>query len=251
MFHEEFNAKKEMLLCIDRIKQWFDNESGGAKGVVVGISGGKDSAVVAKLMAVALGEDKVLGVLLPYKELTTDFEDSKNLCNLINIRSIILNITTMVDSAKSSLFPMLTESGFINIQPRIRMTMLYAIAQSLSYRVIGTGNSSEEYVGYCTKWGDNACDFNPLFYFTVDEVISIGHILGLPNNIIHKIPSDGLCGKSDEENLGFSYDDVDKCMFNLTDNISTVTYNKIALKHKASIHKQIDNIPNYKPGYIK
>lgn len=232
------NAKTLMLTnqCVDWIKNWFENESGGAKGVVIGISGGKDSTVVAGLCVKALGKDKVLGVLMPNGE-QPDIDDSIAICEHLGIDYKIVNIgpvvQAMVDVVESDStkfydfgwadyednnplsldeFVKLNPHTLTNIPPRIRMTTLYAIGQELGYRVVGTGNASEAYVGYFTKWGDGACDFNPIGNLTTEQVIAIGDELGLPYDLVHKTPADGLCGKTDEDNLGYSYADVNAVM---------------------------------------
>lgn len=211
--------------CVDWIKNWFENESGGAKGVVIGISGGKDSTVVGGLCVKALGNDKVLGVLMPNGE-QSDIDDSIKICEHLGIEYRVVNIAPMVESFHEQIrfsfkyhendivddFMQLSFHTKTNIPPRIRMTTLYAIGQELGCRVVGTGNASEAYVGYFTKWGDGACDFNPIGNLTTEQVVAIGDELGLPYDLVHKTPADGLCGKTDEDNLGYSYADVNAVM---------------------------------------
>lgn len=211
--------------CVDWIKNWFENESGGAKGVVIGISGGKDSTVVAGLCVKALGKDKVLGVLMPNGE-QSDIDDSIEICEHLGIKYRVVNIGHTVKSFYEQIyfsleyhendiidnFMPLSDHTQTNIPPRVRMTTLYAIGQELGYRVVGTGNASEAYVGYFTKWGDGACDFNPIGNLTTEQVVAIGDELGLPYDLVHKTPADGLCGKTDEDNLGYSYADVNAVM---------------------------------------
>lgn len=204
----EFNVKQETQNCIQWIKNWFDNQSGNARGIVIGISGGKDSTVAAQLCAEAIGKSNMLGISMPNGK-QSDISDSTVVCNHIGINYKIINIAGMYDSLQKAIECediTIHNQTRTNIPPRIRMTALYAIAQELGYRVCGTGNLSEMYVGYTTKWGDTACDFNPLANFTSDEVVQIGDELGLPYDLVHKTPSDGLCGKTDEDNLGFSYE---------------------------------------------
>jgi len=206
----KFDVEYEAKACIEWIKNWFEKESGGAKGVVIGISGGKDSSVVAGLLCKAIGKDEVIGILMPNGE-QKDIEDSKKICEFLKINYRVINIENVynalincIQSDNGNSFE-LSKHTKTNIAPRIRMTTLYTIGQELNFRVAGTGNASEKYVGYATKWGDTANDFNPIANFTTDEVVAIGKQLGLPIELMDKAPSDGLTGKTDEDNLGFSY----------------------------------------------
>lgn len=250
-----FNAEKETTNIIYWIRNWFEKYSGNAEGVVVGISGGKDSSIVASLCAHAIGPKKVYGVLMPQGE-QKDINDSIELCNFLGIDYRIVNIEPIVnslitairysteykDNAQDSFFPLAPHTQ-TNIPPRIRMTILYAIAQEKKYRVAGTGNWSESYIGYFTKWGDGACDFNPIRDYTVSELLKIGDYLKLPYHLVHKIPADGLCGKTDEENLGFSYSEVDDFKDKLhCENIKN--WNKIVQKHDYALHK-LNPIPYF------
>ncbi len=207
-----FPAEQEGQRCIEWIRDWFKNKSGNAKGIILGISGGKDSTVVAALTAQAIGPDKVLGVLMP-NGMQKDLEDGKSICRHLGIKSVIVNIQDSYEAIikgiefnESQESFALTQQPRINIAPRLRMTTLYAMGQQLNYRVAGTGNLSERTVGYATKWGDMACDFNPIGSFTSHEVVAIGESLDLPKDLIFKAPADGLSGKTDEENLGFTYE---------------------------------------------
>lgn len=245
----KFDAEKETKNIIRWIQDWFDYRSGGAKGIIIGISGGKDSTVVAALCAKAIGKENVFGVLMPNGE-QKDIADSIAVCENIGIKYRIVNIGKIYDILIDQIryngtedIISLDEHTKTNISPRIRMTILYAIGQKMGYRVAGTGNASEHFVGYFTKWGDGACDFNPIANLTTEEVVAIGDELGLPENLVHKTPSDGLCGKSDEENLGFSYNDVNKCMFG-EDCSSEDVERKIRKAHMYSSHK-LTNTPVY------
>lgn len=217
-----FNAKEVKNACVQWIKDWFDINGEGCNAVV-GISGGKDSSVVAALCAEALGKDRVIGVLMPNGN-QSDIQDSKALCDFLNIENYTVNIREIVDSVDSAIrkshygfdisYWDKSEQAHINLPPRIRMAVLYAISQSHNGRVANTCNLSEDWVGYSTRYGDGAGDFSPLSNLTVTEVKAIGKELGLPNNLIDKIPSDGLCGKTDEDNLGFTYECLDKYIRN-------------------------------------
>lgn len=224
-----FKMEEITEATINWIKEWFEKESGNAKGVIVGISGGKDSTVVANLCVKALGKDRVYGVLMPQGE-QKDIDDAIEVCESLKINYQIVNIENIVYELENRIrysknfkyknygtnqriktfdnFHPLCKQSLINIPPRIRMTVLYAIGQDMGYRVVGTGNASESAVGYTTKWGDNANDFNPIAVYTTEELIKMGEILNIPDHLIHKVPFDGLCGKTDEENLGISYKDI-------------------------------------------
>lgn len=244
-----FNVGEQVNLCKKRMSEWFENESGNAKGIVLGISGGKDSTVVSKLWADVIGADKVFGVLMPNGE-QRDIKDSIEVCKTVGIKYMTVNISSAFSGLLNAVKYNCSDTVFsvsahtqTNVAPRIRMTTLYLVAQELGYRVSGTGNASEAYVGYCTKWGDAACDFNPIASFTTDEVIAIGDYLGLPTHLTHKTPSDGLCGKSDEDNLGFSYETLNRYI-NTGELENPTTKEKIDKMWKYSRHK-FDPIPTY------
>jgi len=238
---DDFDVAKETQNCIDWIKNWFDSESGNAKGIVIGISGGKDSTIVAKLCCEALGVDAVFGVLMP-NGVQADIGDSIEVCKILGIRYGEVNVNDCYNGLISALIGV-SEEATINIPPRLRMTTLYAIAQSKGYRVVGTGNFSERYIGYCTKWGDMASDFNPIANFTSDEVVAIGDYLKLPYDLVHKIPADGLCGQSDEERFGFTYEDLNRYIrTGICENNEIKA--RIDKMHEYSLHK-IMGIPIY------
>ncbi len=241
----DFNATVETQNCIDWIKNWFAEESGQADGAVIGISGGKDSTVVAALLCKAIGKERVLGIMMP-NGIQKDIQDSKRVCSLLNIPHMTVNIEQAYNGVLSGITEgsvVLSEHTKTNIPPRIRMLTLYAIGQEKGYRVAGTGNASERYVGYATKWGDMASDFNPIGEFLTDEVIAIGRELGLPEELIVKTPADGLTGKSDEENLGFSYQQLNDYI--KTGSISDKeAQKKIEERHSYSTHKS-KPIPTY------
>ena len=198
----DFNAQKEIENIVAWIRDWFEN-NGPKASAVIGLSGGKDSTIVAALLVRALGKDRVVGVLMPDGE-QKDIADSKHVAELLGIKSYVVNIAAATAGMKQCLADAGVELGkdaIINTPPRIRMTTLYAIAQSLPMggRVANTCNASEDYVGYSTKYGDAAGDFSPCADFLVTEMLQIGDALGLPSELIHKTPSDGLSGMSDEE----------------------------------------------------
>ncbi len=211
-----FNAKKAKEEIIEWIKNWFVANGNDCKAII-GISGGKDSTIVAALCIEALGKDRVIGVLMPNGE-QADIQDSYDVVHYLDIGFLRINIENTVNSVLLNLqyphggnipFVMTTEQTKINLPPRIRMATLYAISQSLNGRVANTCNLSEDMVGYSTRWGDSVGDFSPLGRYTATEVVEIGKELGLPSYLVEKTPSDGLCGKTDEDNLGFSYKVLD------------------------------------------
>ena len=205
-----FDAEKVKNDCIEWIRGFFE-ENGKGCNAVIGISGGKDSSVAAALCVEALGRDRVIGVLMPDGE-QADINDSYRLVSHLGIKYYVVNIKGATDGLKSA-FPEdlpMTEQTKINMAPRIRMTTLYAVSQSNNGRVVNTCNLSEDWVGYSTRYGDAAGDFSPLMCLTVGEVKAVGRALGLPEELIEKAPSDGLTGKTDEDNLGFSYATLDR-----------------------------------------
>lgn len=236
------------------IKDYFkDNKDGKA---IIGISGGKDSTIAAALCVEALGADRVIGVLMPCG-IQNDISDSYEVVARLKLQYYVINI----NAACEGLYKFLADAVFLsngekaikentmittNTPARLRMTTLYAVAALYpNSRVVNTCNRSEDYVGYSTKYGDAAGDFSPLGNLTVREVLEIGDALGLPRHLVHKTPSDGMCGKSDEDNLGFTYEQLDdwilegKCA-------NEEIKEKILKLHKATRHKYMP-IPTYTP----
>lgn len=205
-----FDAKTVTAACVKWIQEFFEQNGKGCNAVV-GISGGKDSSVVAALCVEALGKDRVIGVLMPCGE-QHDIDCAKQLVEHLGIKHYIINVKDAVDGVYNNLPAELCPSKQtkINLPARIRMATLYAVSQSCNGRVANTCNLSEDWVGYSTRYGDAAGDFSPCSRLTVAEVKEIGTVLGLPDNLIHKTPIDGLSGKTDEDNLGFTYAVLDK-----------------------------------------
>lgn len=203
-----FNAEKVKNECVEWIRRFFE-ENGKGCNAVVGISGGKDSSIVAALCVEALGKDRVIGVLMPCGE-QHDIDMAQLLVEHLDIKNYTINIKAAVDGLKSSMPFEMSAQTQTNIPPRVRMTTLYAVAQSHNGRVANTCNLSEDYVGYSTRYGDAAGDFSPCAKLTVAEMKQIGRVLGLPDVLVDKTPIDGLCGKTDEDNLGFTYAELDR-----------------------------------------
>lgn len=203
-----FDAKKVRQQCVHWIREFF-RENGEGCNAIVGISGGKDSSVVAALCAEALGRERVIGVLMPCG-VQQDIDMARLLVQHLGIRSYEINIRDAVEAVKSAMPFALSTQSATNLPPRIRMSVLYAVAQSHNGRVANTCNLSEDWVGYSTRYGDAAGDFSPCSHLTVQEVKAIGRELALPEVLVDKVPIDGLCGKTDEENLGFRYAELDR-----------------------------------------
>ena len=203
-----FDAVKVKDGCVRWIRRFFE-ENGKGCSAVIGISGGKDSSVVAALCVEALGKERVIGVLMPNGE-QHDIDMAQLLVRHLGIRSYTVNIKEAVQAVTRSIpFPLEAQSR-INLPPRIRMATLYAVSQSNNGRVANTCNLSEDWVGYSTRYGDAAGDFSPCSKLTVQEVKAVGRVLGLPDALVDKTPIDGLCGKTDEDNLGFTYAVLDR-----------------------------------------
>ncbi len=203
-----FNALQVKNECVAWIRRFFD-ENGPDCNAVLGISGGKDSSIAAALCVEALGRDRVIGVLMPCGE-QHDIDMAYLLVNHLGIRHYEVNIKGALDGLLSAMPIELSVQSRTNLPPRIRMSTLYAISQSVNGRVVNTCNLSEDWVGYSTRYGDAAGDFSPLCNLTVQEIKQIGRVLGLPSVLVDKVPIDGLCGKTDEDNLGFTYAELDR-----------------------------------------
>lgn len=240
-----FDAVSIKNQCVDWIRKFFE-ENGPGCNAVVGISGGKDSSVAAALCVEALGKDRVIGVLMPQGE-QGDIDMAYMLVNHLGIKHYVVNIKDAVDGLIGALPDDMekTPQTLQNIPPRVRMTTLYAISQSNNGRVCNTCNLSEDWVGYSTRYGDSVGDFSPMSYLTVAEVKEIGRVLGLPNELVDKTPIDGLCGKTDEENLGFTYAELDRYI--RTGEIDDLDKKAIIdRKHKMNLFK-LELMPVFKP----
>lgn len=240
-----FNAEKVKNECVAWIRDFFE-KNGKDCNAVVGISGGKDSSVAAALCVEALGRDRVIGVLMPQGE-QGDIDMAYLLVNHLGIKHYEINVKDAVEGVLKSMPEELNVSvqSKVNLPPRIRMSVLYAVSQSLNGRVVNTCNLSEDWVGYSTRYGDAAGDFSPMSNLTVTEVKAIGRTLGLPEVLVDKVPIDGLCGKTDEENLGFTYAELDRYI--RTGEIDDApTKELIDKKHRANLFK-LKLMPTFKP----
>lgn len=240
-----FDVKKVTGDCTAWIRDFFEKNGPGCNAVI-GVSGGKDSSVAAALCVEALGKERVIGVLMPCGE-QHDIDAAYSLVNHLGIKHFVVNIKDAVEGLKGAL-PKdieITSQTVTNIPPRVRMTTLYAVSQSMNGRVVNTCNLSEDWVGYSTRYGDAAGDFSPLSLLTVAEVKEIGRYLGLPDFLVEKVPIDGLCGKTDEENLGFTYAELDRYI--RTGEIEDKAKKElIDKKHKANLFK-LQLMPVFKP----
>lgn len=243
---------KELNIKLDNWIKEKMSATGGTKAVI-GISGGKDSSVVAALCVKALGRENVIGVLMP-DGVQADIEDAIDLCNILGISHIVANISTMttafldlISNIENDQMQNITNQTKLNIPPRVRMTLLYAISQSIDdSRVINTSNLSEDWIGYATIYGDTAGAFSPLGMLTSDEVVQIGEYIGLPERFLIKTPSDGLTGKTDEDVFGFSYAVLNKY---IREGIceDRIIKEKIDRMHQFSRHKFLP-IPMFSPS---
>ena len=240
-----FDAGKVKDACVLWIRKFFQ-ENGPDCSAVVGISGGKDSSTVAALCVEALGVDRVIGVLMPCG-VQSDIDAAKKLVAHLGIRHYVVNIKDAVEGLKKNLPFELSRQSAINLPARVRMATLYAVAQSHNGRVANTCNLSEDWVGYATRYGDGAGDFSPLSRLTVTEVKAIGRALGLPEDLVEKVPIDGLSGKTDEENLGFTYAELDRYI--RTGKIENEqTKERIDRLHALNLFKLLP-MPAFEPGF--
>ena len=240
-----FNATKVKDQCVEWIREWFEQNGKGCNAVI-GISGGKDSSVVAALCVEALGKDRVIGVLMPNGE-QKDIADSISLVEHLQIEHFEIDISRSVNAINSEVENNIeiSQQTMINLPCRIRMATLYAVSQSMNGRVANTCNLSEDYIGYSTRWGDSVGDFSPLANLTSDEVVAVGDICGLPYELTHKVPADGLCGKTDEDNFGFTYEVLNKYIrTGICEDIEVKA--KIDKLHEKNLFK-LQPIPSFHP----
>lgn len=250
---KEFNAEKVTKEIIEFIREYYHKHN--LKGAILGISGGKDSGVVAGLMVEALGKENVIGVTMPCHSNITDKNDAKLVSDYYGFKLINFDLTNIFDEFKNELVKLgnfndeNTKDSDINLKPRLRMSTLYYLAALYSklnggtYLVVGTSNKCELYVGYFTKGGDSVHDIAPIADFTVDEVIKIGKYLKVPDKVLFKTPNDGLSNLTDEDKLGVKYSEIADYMA-LNGEIDFETKKKIEKLHNNNLHKF--NIPTYR-----
>ena len=233
---------------LPKIQEWIRQTVGNAN-VVVGVSGGKDSSVVAALCVAALGKERVHGVLMPCHK-QDDIDKSLLLVKTLGIDYEIIDIGPAYDALTKEIEGTCNKELNLlytsNTPARLRMTTLYGVAALIgNARVVNTCNLSEDYVGYSTKFGDAAGDFSPLSRFTCHEVIALGELLGLPYELTHKAPSDGMCGLTDEDRFGFTYATLDAY---IRDGVKPDenTLERIESMHRAGLHK-LRLMPSYEP----
>lgn len=207
----DFDASKAVEATVKWIQDWFA-ENGPDCNAIIGISGGKDSSITAALLVEALGKDRVIGIMMPNGE-QIDMDMALLLVNHLGINHYVINIAAAYNGAVKDIecaIGELSNDSLINLAPRLRMATLYAVGQSRNGRVANTCNLSEDWVGYSTRYGDAAGDFSPISSFTTAEIRAMGRVLGVPDILIEKVPSDGLSGMSDEDKLGFTYEVLDR-----------------------------------------
>lgn len=230
--------EREAQNAINWIKEYVKETK--ANGIVIGNSGGKDSATVLAMAVKAIGKEKVISVAMPCFSKETDLADAKLVAEFFEVPLLKIDLSStyqeMENEINRQILQGLTPEAIINIKPRLRMTTLYGLAQTLGYLVIGTGNLCEAMVGYTTKWGDNSSDFNPIGNFTVEEVLSIGRMLGVPEKILQKAPSDGLGGQTDEEKMGIQYKQIEEMIE--TGTTEEKAKQEIIKKYQNSKHKR-------------
>ena len=248
-----FDVEKVAKDCVQWIKDWFEKNGPGCNAVI-GISGGKDSTIVTKLCVEALGADRVIGVMMP-NGVQKDISDSIRVCKLLGIKNYTINIENAVNSTLNQMKECgieISEQTRTNLPARIRMSTLYAVSQSNNGRVLNTCNYSENYVSWETKFGDGAGDLSPLGYLTVREVLAIGDYLGLPSDLVHKTPIDGLNTNADgsyvtdEQSMGVSYDDIHKYV-RMRNELSQETIDYISGREKKNLFK-LQLMPKFNPN---
>jgi len=253
-----FDAGKVTDEIIEFIRDYY--KKCNLKGAVIGISGGKDSGVVAGLFAKAIGPENVVGIWMPCHSKEEDYENAKLVASHFVFSLKEFDLTNLYDNYVEQIKEnnLINDDNLvdanINIKPRLRMSTLYYYAAMLSsinkgvYIVPGTSNKCELYVGYFTKGGDNVSDIQVLADLTVDEVIQVGEYIGVPDSVIHKTPDDGLSGKTDEEKLGVKYSEIAEVINNPNNpNVSKESQDKIKKLHRNNLHKF--NVATYRRNY--
>lgn len=233
-----FDAQKVSKQIVEWIQTYFAENATPDTKAVVGVSGGKDSSVVLAACVKALGSKRVLGVLMP-QGTQADIGAAYEICKAFDVAFVEVNVGEPIAALYTALEAggvVLNNVATFNTPARMRMAALYAVCGAVGGRVANTCNLSEDFVGYATKFGDGAGDFSPLSNLTVTEVKAVGHALGVPKHLVEKLPIDGLCGLSDEDNLGFSYPVLDRYIREGICEDETIRA-KIDTMHKNNLHK--------------
>ncbi len=251
MQHKVFNTEQITKDLIAWIREWFEKNGKGCNAVI-GISGGKDSTVAAAICVEALGKDHVFGVMMP-DGVQTDIEDSLRVVQHLGIDHTICNVGPAIEAVMQSIenkedYIVTSSQARINLPPRIRMATLYAVSQSMNGRVINTCNLSENICGFSTLYGDHAGDVSLFDQLTVTEIRKIGHYLGLPTDLVEKVPSDGLTGESDEEMYGFTYETLDHYIRTGECEDETVKEKIRERYEKGKFKLDLIRFPHYEPG---
>lgn len=244
----EFNPAEQIKLIENFIKNYFAENGTPKTKAIIGISGGKDSTIAAALLCRALGPDRVIGVMMP-ESVQTDIDDSRKVCEVLGIKSYEIDIGPTCEKLYKNFQDCTFGELMVNPQirtntpARIRMATLYMVAAAIGGRVCNTGNASEFFIGYTTKYGDLAGDFALFHHLTVREIYAIGdYLTELPPHLVHKAPADGMSGKTDEDNTGIPYDAIDDF---LLDGIipEMAIWEKIQAAHKRNEHKEVIQLP--------
>ena len=239
MAKTDFNAGQAVNNIISWVKEFYFNFD-DYKKAVIGISGGKDSTIAATILCKALGKDRVIGVSIPNGE-QGDMADVDAVFELLGIKRYTVNILDAYSSILNQVALTQTRQSIENLPPRLRMSVLYAVAQNENGFVVNTCNLSEDYIGWSTKWGDDAGDFALFTEYIKTEVCAMGEYLGLPENLVNKAPSDGLCGKTDEDKFGFTYAELDGYIRKTLD-LPYEIMGKIQIKHMMAKHKDLSMV---------
>lgn len=247
--------------AVEFVKKYFEKNGTPSTKAVIGISGGKDSAVVAALCCEALGKERVIGVMMP-NGIQKDISDSKRVCEFLGIKNYTININEPYKAMHDSVLKEISvdSNGKItetpaqfntNVPARLRMVTLYGVAAMLGdARISCNGNLSERLAGFFTLWGDGAGDFAPLAYLFVEEVIQLGLQLGLPEDMVRKAPSDGMCGMTDEEKLGFTYKELQLVATGKTDEVEKSKVEIIQKRFDSFVWKRkLLNLPSFIPSF--
>lgn len=241
-----FDAEFEIMNIVDDIRHYFATNGSKDTKAIIGISGGKDSTIAAALLVRALGSDRVIGVLMPDGD-QKDIADARAVCEYLHIPHYTINIkyttASFIEDIERNTDLIPNGSVHTNMPARVRMTTLYNVAAMIGGRVINTGNKSEAFVGYTTKYGDLAGDYAVLRDYYVTEIYQIGDALKLPADLVHKAPADGMSGKTDADNMGFTYEMLDDYLMNGVVPPADILKNIID-RHQRNRHKEAIRLPH-------